>query len=180
MYSELRQSEDNVSQQTYGANNGRVALLPGENGAPYYMFTDAGRGTAGKDVFKDIQLNATGELFMSESNMNALQDGIRYQVYSVSGGKHTIGRQSDTELTTVMRSMLLQHGRNTTCSTGGFDLDEVRRLNKIVIDFCVNKVLSEIDIYIKYREDISQLPVPIARGQFESNKGSRSLTQNNF
>ena len=161
---------------------GRVALLPGENGAPFHLFAgDVGiREAAGETVSRSLDLNPTGALFMSGRNIDALQEGIRYGVYVRSGGKHVIGRQSDMELATVMRALFLQHGRNTTLRDGGCDVAEVRRLNGLVIDYCVDRILSEISLYVRYRADISELPVPLARGRFESNKGSRSLHQPTF
>ena len=183
MYAELMNAQDAASQVTYAANNGRVRLLPGENGAAYHMFSDAGRGiatTVASDSFKNLELNATGLLFMSPQNAEALQEGIRYQVYVRTAGKHTIGRQSDAELATIMRSMFLQHGRNTTRADGGYDIDEVRRLNSFVIEYCVDKIIAEVNIYVKYRDDISRLPEPIPRGEYASNKGSRSLVQREF
>ncbi len=183
MYANVLNTEDIASQSTYARNNGRVQLLPGENGTPYHMFSDAGRGitsTVASDAFKNLELNATGLLFMSPKNAEALQDGIRYQVYARTAGKHVIGRQSDVELATIMRSMFLQHGRNTTMADGGYDIDEVRRLNAFVIEYCVDKIIAEINIYVKYRDDISQLPLPMARGEYASNKGSRSLVQREF
>jgi Family of unknown function (DUF5761) len=159
--------------------NGRVDLLPGENGVPFYLFAapPGGDKAAAADAYKNIELNATGELFMSPMNVDALQDAIRYQVYVRSAGLHTIGRQSDLELSTIMRALHLQHGRNTTGPGGAPDLEEVRRLNGIVIEYSVGRIVSEIGIYQQYRRDISSLPVPMARGEFSSSKGQRSSTQ---
>lgn len=165
-------------------SQGRVSLPPGENGAPFHLFAgDGGRGirdAAGDSVSRSLDLNATGALFMSGGNIDALQEGIRYAVYVRSGGAHVIGRQSDMELATVMRALFLQHGRNTVSRDGGCDVAEVRRLNSLVLDFCVERILSEISLYVRYRADISELPVPLARGRFESNKGTRSLHQPTF
>jgi Family of unknown function (DUF5761) len=166
-----------------GTNNGRVALLPGENGMPFHLFSDAGtsmKHTMATDSLKDMELNETAVLFMSSFNLDAIQQGLRYQVYVKSEGQHTIGRQSDTELIAIMRSVYLQYGRNTTLSDGSADLNEIRRLNGIVIDFCVKKILSEIDMYLRYRSDITALPTLMDRGEFVSSKGSRMLFQNEF
>jgi hypothetical protein len=163
--------------------NGRVQLVPGENGTPFYLFSDAGKtikDTMTCDALKGMEANSTTTLFLSPQNLDAVQEAIRYQVYLRSEGLHVIGRQSDTELVTVMRSMYLQYGRNTTLADGAPDIEEIRRLNGLVITYSVDRVLAEINIYLTYRQDISKLPVPMQRGAFESNKGSRFLVQKEF
>jgi hypothetical protein len=166
-----------------GGGNGRVTLMPGENGVPFHLFSDAGKDmkeTMTCDALKGMEANETALLFMSAVNVDALQEAVRYQVFLRSQGRHTIGRQSDTELISVMRSMYLQYGRNTTQEDGRADLAEVKRLNSIVLDYCVDRIMAEINIYLTYRADISELPVPMQRGEFSSSKGSRSLVQKEF
>jgi Family of unknown function (DUF5761) len=185
-YSHLRSREDFMQEhsQAPSSANGRVTFLPGENGSPFYMFTDGGRGvrdTASTDVFRDIELNPTSSLFFSPHNIDALQEGIRYQVYVRSGAQHVIGRQSETELVAIMRAMYLQHGKNTTCGGGTcHDLSEVRRLNSIVIDYCLQRILPEVDIYMRYRSDITRLPTPMERGAYSSSKGTKTLVHHEF
>lgn len=165
------------------SSTGRVNIMPGENGTPFHMFSDAGKSlkeTMASDALKGLEANNTSLLYLSPTNLEALQQGVRYQVYVQSQGAHVIGRQSDAELISIMRSIYLQHGRNTTMPDGSPDLQEVRRLNGIVIDYCVSRVLSEIDIYLQYRSDISAMPIPMDRGEFASSKGGRSLVQREF
>lgn len=113
-------------------------------------------------------------VFTSSQNTEALHEAIRYRVYVESGGKYTVGRQSDTELALVMRSVLLQYGNNNDESD---TLSQVRALNKAVLDYCVEKVLSEVESYIKYRVDSSTIRQPIELAQPSSIKGlgERSL-----
>jgi hypothetical protein len=59
-------------------------------------------------------------------------------------------------------------------------LAEIKRLNLIVMDFCVTRILQEINIYMRYKEDITNLPVPIDRGEFISSKGTKVLQLKNF
>lgn len=165
------------------STNGRVQIRPGENGTPFHMFSDAGKtmkNTMASDALKGIEHNNTSLLYMSALNVDAVQEAVRYQVYIRSDGMHVIGRQSDTELISIMRSIYLQYGRNTTMSDGTADLAEIKRLNSILIDYCATRVLSEIDIHLKYMSDISSLPVPIERGEFSSSKGGRTLVQKEF
>ena len=51
-------------------------------------------------------------------------------------------------------------------------------LNNLVVNFCVPKILPEIDAYIKYKNDVSTLVVPIDRPvqtdfKFKSNEFKR-------
>lgn len=157
--------------------NGRVQLTPGENGAAFHLFGGGERSMrdGGCDLIRDREANATSLLFMSADNVEALQQALRYQVYVRSLGVHVIDRQSEPELMTVMRSVYLQNGMNTTAPDGGPDLREVVRLNAIVIDYCVPEILSSLEMYLRYRRDVSELPVPMSHGAFVSSKGERSL-----
>jgi len=108
------------------------------------------------------------QIFMSKTNTNALQDGIRYRVYVESGGRFNVGRQSDTELAIVMRSILLQYGNNDDSQN---ILGQVKQLNAYVLDYCVGKVLNEVEAYMQYRVDALNVQVPIDRARPVSIKG---------
>jgi hypothetical protein len=144
------------------------------------QFQEGGSGRYGQDTLQHImQLSKVGRLFMSDMNVNALQDAIRYRVYVESGGDYVIGRQADRELSLVMRSILLQHGRNDDSADV---VGQVRDLNVRVLEFCVPRVLREVDGWMQYREDASQMHVPMRYGEAVSNKavGSRSLEARAF
>lgn len=170
-------------------NNGRVPSV-GDAGPPpaaFQLFSEGGvpGGGGGSQFAKDTlqhvwnrgETSAATELFLSKLNVDALQDAIRYRVYVESDGRHTIGRQSDVELSLVMRSILLQRGRNDDRDSA---IDQVRELNATVLSWCVPRVLSEVDQYERYREDVSTLPVPMERGGLATSKGARSLEIRQF
>jgi hypothetical protein len=114
-------------------------------------------------------------IFLSRKNVDALQDAIRYRVYVETDGKHVIGRQSDVELSLVMRSVLLQEGKNVSSGNVKTVLEDVRALNASVIAWCVPRVVSEVKQYTRYLHDASTLPVPMERGMISSQKGSRQI-----
>lgn len=155
--------------QTY---TGRVKdVLETRDGAvPYYSSTHVGQVNMQHDV-KNIDASNLADLFFSKMNMDALQQGIRWRVFSESGGKHTISRQSDTEIHIIMRSIYLQEGRNDPVDI----VAQVRELNGKVLDFCVPRILEEIRMYTQFQHDISAMPVPMPRGEIASQKGSRVL-----
>lgn len=116
---------------------------------------------------------------MSDMNVDLLQDAIRYRVYVESGGEHVIGRQTESELSLVMRSILLQFGRNDDSADIA---SQVRELNARVLEFCVPRILKEIDGWMQYRQDASQTYLPMRYGEAVSNKavGSRTLEGRDF
>ena len=56
------------------------------------------------------------------------------EVFKTSGNR--IGRQSDTELQIIMRSIYLQYSENNNCNI----ISQVKVLNKKVLDYCVEKI----------------------------------------
>ena len=113
-------------------------------------------------------------LFFAATNVDALQDAIRYRVHVES--KRVISRQSDAELGLVMRSIFLQDATNRATDVVG----EVRQLNTAVLDFCVPRVLQEVNQYVRYRHDAATLPMPMAWGEYATMKGSKSLEAKSF
>jgi hypothetical protein len=115
-------------------------------------------------------------LFFSCNNIDVLQDGIRYAIYKRSGGKYTIGRQSDHDLKIVMRSIYLQYSRNLPTNV----VEQVRELNGRVLEWTVNEVLSNLKQYEVYRKDASTLPMPMEYGPLVTQKGTKTLETKMF
>lgn len=134
---------------------------PNSGGTPFFS-----EGSRTDGAMQGLIETPVGRLFLSETNMNALQDAIRYRVYVESGGQ-IIGRQSDAELSTVMRSILFQNARGDR----GNGVEETRALNALVLAFCVPRVVRELNGYLQYRKDASKLIQPIEYGQASSIKG---------
>lgn len=53
--------------------------------------------------------------------------------------------------------------------------NQIERLNRAVLEECIKSILSGIDMYKKYYEDKSSLPMPLSRPVLTSEKGSRVL-----
>jgi hypothetical protein len=111
------------------------------------------------------------DVFFSPSNVDALQEGVRYGVYMASGGKHVIGRQSDNELMVVMRSTFLQESKNLEVNV----LEQIKVLNAVVLQYCVPLIHSNVIQFYGYKKDISKLPVPLEHGANMSSSGSKVL-----
>ena len=160
--------------------NGRIDLLspmPLFDIPSYQRTLNQNNSRAAQEaVSGQITVNGISELFFSPKNIDALQHGIRYRVYVETNGQYTIGRQSDTELKIVMRSVYFQHGRNTA----GECVGQVRELNAKVLDWVVPEVLSNVLQYSTYRVDASTLPMPMDRSPNMSARGTKSLELKSF
>ena len=70
-----------------------------------------------------------------------------------------------------MRSMYYQYGKNLPDHIA----EQIAELNEIVANWCVTKILAEIEMYAQYRKDISTMPVPLAHPVLLNSAGTRSL-----
>lgn len=153
---------------------GRVDLPEG-NGTPFSLFERTPvRGESCGGV-SGIERTNIGDIYFSETNLQALQHGIRYRVFVESN--HVIDNQSAQELQTIMRSIYLQRLHNLRDSDTDHEanLAQVRSLNALVLDFAVGRIVTEINMYMKYKRDVTTLPVPLERGQLSTAKGTRIL-----
>ena len=103
--------------------------------------------------------------------MDIVQNMIRHQVWLASDKKYVIGRQSDTDLEVVMRSYYLQYSRNLDCDIAG----QIRELNTLTVGWCVPRILSEVQQYMGYVNDVEHMPMPIELPKNLSQKGTRTL-----
>jgi len=128
-------------------------------------------------------------LFFSDKNIENIQNLIRMVVYREMG--KVIDKQSYTELMIVMRSIFLEYSAhppliniNTSESEKVILLDkyrmEVYRLNDIVVNAVVPRVISQLQQYLDYIRDSSQQPYQAESPKNDSVSGQRqyrSITQ---
>ena len=111
------------------------------------------------------------QLFFSKKNLDIIQNNIRYTVYVKTNKKHIIDKQSDIELQIIMRSMYLQHSPNLEYNYK----EQLEYLNKLVVDWCVEKIIPQLEQYIGYLKEVEYMPMPIDLPVNLSSKGSRTL-----
>ena len=111
------------------------------------------------------------QLYFSKKNMDIIQNNIRYTVYVKTNKKHIIDKQSDIELQIIMRSMYLQHSPNLEYNYK----EQLEYLNKLVVDWCVEKIIPQLEQYIGYLKEVEYMPMPIDLPVNLSSKGSRTL-----
>lgn len=160
-------------------DNGRVDTLKGKNFDMYKLFETGNEKMSdfSREAVVGIHTNTPlNSLFFSRENINALQQGIRYLVAKHSDNKFIVGNQSEVELQIVMRAVYLNDAKHKPTGI----IEQVKELNKLVLDYCVPRILEEVKMYNYYKNDVSQLPMPLERGQFSSAKGTRVLESREF
>lgn len=159
--------------------NGRVNTTQDANYALYNLFQNGNNQMSEFSREAIIGIHTTtplNDLFFSEKNVKALQQGIHNVVANKSQGEFLIGSQSEVELQVVMRAIYLKEAQHHDYGI----IEQVRELNQKVIDYCVPRILEEVRMFKYYKKDVSQLPVPLARGEFSSSKGLRVLESKEF
>ena len=156
-------------------NTNRTALQPSditsiEGGS--YMFTENDNQLTGSNT-RHLFKNLYGEtlltfLFFSKKNVSNIQSLIRYSVFKESG--NSIDNQSVNELLIIMRSIFLDYSAHPPPITEEMSsvfknellkqyTKEVSRLNEIVVNTIVPKIVSQIVSYMYYLKDSSESPL---------------------
>lgn len=156
--------------------NGRVNAL--DNDSKFNLFNEQQANSNNNCTFQNDAVSHQflrtdlSDLFFSPQNIDALQHGMMVLVLERTDGQFKIGRQSDIELKIIMRSIFLQnaeHRRDIPI------VNQVRVLNKMVLDFSVPRIIADIKQRQYYLNDISKLPVPLERAHMMGTKGSKTL-----
>ena len=143
--------------------NGRLDLI--NNNIPNMPFflhdkIPVNRNTSFRDALNGNIINNTlSNLFFSAENITILQNGIRKGVYEQSNSKFLIDNQDYDVLKTIMRGIYLQYSANMETNI----TEQIISLNKLVLDFCIPKIVKEAQSYMIYRKDVSTIPDPISR-----------------
>ena len=123
-----------------------------------------------------VEESALSNYFFSPENTKVIQDTLRFKIYQNT--QYVIDYQSPEELYIVMRSILLQHA-NFKVSTNDI-ITEIQALNKIVIDYCVGEVTSNVLQYKGYLDDLERLPTPIDRPMYSERSNNNTYDISNF
>jgi hypothetical protein len=161
-----------------GGVGGIGGVGAGSVGSGGVVGTEAGAGAERKTV-EAYECPLTGlweenllsKVFFCAKNVQIIQNGIRYGVYHLSNGRYIIDEQDVTNLHIIMRSIFLEYASNRCQNI----TDQVEALNKLVLDYCVPTIYDEVVSYMKYKNDVSTLPVPPSRPAFVSGKGDKVL-----
>jgi len=156
---------------TYNNNscNGRVNI-EGPNIAVKFSMIDKipiNDCTSFRDALNgNVEESLLSNAFFSSKNIQILQNAIRNNIYTMSNKEHLIGPQDCDSLMSIMRGLYLQHAINLP-----YDYTEqIRELNMLVIDYSVKQIYGEIDGYMKYKRDASNMYTLMPRPILESTK----------
>jgi hypothetical protein len=156
--------------------NGRVNALMPVNNYNYTATAEIPTESTANIISRNMNCTDVSTIFFSDNNVNLLQTGIYNKILNISAGKYNIGRQSDTDLKIIMRSIYFQYGKNTPNNIK----EQVLDLNTRVIEWCVPEILSNIKQSDKYIMDISTMPIPLDRSILPTQKGLRTLEMMKF
>lgn len=170
-----------VSSTKFENQNGRVTFGPSASGSsdvPGFTHQKQVEANFVDDMLRgNWEQNTLSRSFFSPENITNIQHLIRKGVYDKSGDKkYVIDDQSVDELKIIMRGIFYQYARNLETDVK----DQIKDLNAKVIDWSVPHVLSAVDHYYYYINDISHLPVPMQSPQNLSRAGTKSLPTNPF
>jgi len=164
----------------YGGQNGRVNfnLREGASGAPVpdsagFSYPQKTEKSFSSDMLRgNWDHTALSDAFFTRKNANLIQVEIKKEIYRMSGPKkYVIDDQDVDELKMVMRAMYLQYAKNNEFNIEG----QLNELNQLVIKWSAPRIMSEIEQYNYYINDISHLPVPLQQPLNMSSAGTRSL-----
>lgn len=164
----------------YGGQNGRVnfnsrqaaggAPVPDSAGFSYPKQTEVNFAS---DMLRgNWDHTPLSDAFFTRKNVDVIQRQIQQEVYRMSGPKKwVIDPQDVDELKMVMRAMYLQYGKNNNFNLEG----QLNELNELVVKWAAPRIMSEIEQYNYYINDISHMPVPLQQPINLSSAGTRSL-----
>ncbi len=143
--------------------NGRVNILEPINNSVFQLYDKIPideKTTSYRDALTgNLEANQLSRTFFSAGNILILQHGLMAGAYKSSGGRFRIGYQNEDTLKIIMRSIFLQHASNLSTNI----TQQVEALNNLVLDYAIPQICSEAEGYIKYKNDVSTLPVPLQR-----------------
>jgi hypothetical protein len=152
-----------------------------------YKFTEDDTRFAGSNT-KSLFKNLYGEtpltfLFFSGKNIDNIQNLIRFVVHKEIG--QSIDNQDPTELMIIMRSIFLEYSRHPKLIDDTMPQEmknalfsqytsEVDRLNQLVVNETVPRVISGLQQYLDYLRDASTQPIPHQLPQSMSSAGTKT------
>jgi len=128
-------------------------------------------------ILSNIEHTKFSNLFFSNANIQILQNELRYRVYMRSSQRHIIEEQNIAELGEVMEHMYLNYSSNPREEC--LFKKEIERLNELVLNYCVPRVISSIEMQSAYIKRITTERIPLGGGEYTSKKGTYIVKQIN-
>ena len=144
----------------YNNHNGRINLLDKIN--IKFGLQDKIQVTDNSTDYREAlnggwEKNLLSDVFFCKENINIIQNGIRGSIYENT--EKIIDLQPIDQIKIIMRSIYLQNAKNIADDISY----QVAELNKQVIRECSCKIITELNSYLKFKRDVSNLAIPIDR-----------------
>ena len=117
------------------------------------------------------------QIFLSEKNINLIQIKIINIINNQY--KYKISKQSNKELIIIMRSIYLNNATNNYSNKNELK-NEMERLNKLVINYCIKNIINNIKSHELYLKKINNDLTPINLPSSTNIKGDKQLELKSF
>jgi len=155
--------------------NGRIDIMSGNMSShPFFVEEDNNYAFNEHAVTAIYEFNELQKEYFSNKNINLVQRKIKKRVYKQSKNNYVIADQDIKILKIIMKSIYLQYAKNLTQNIE----KQVKTLNKLVLNYCVNNIISNIELYMTYKKNVSYTPVPLELPKYISSSGLK--TKKNF
>lgn len=181
-YSEIAEVDYNRIWVPYNIKNGRINILDDNTRIKYKrrnpiivkssLIPDDNNNI----ISQSISVTNLSNAFFSKNNIERIQLLIIRKVYKDSNQRFQINKQNENELLIIMRSYYFQYSKNLNTNI----TEQINELNRMVIDWCSNNIITNMEQYINYKKVLSTLPMPLERAQLSTQKGTRSLEIKSF
>jgi len=160
--------------------NGRVNILSESPASgEYRLYENNNSSNDHQDVASEAlygiqQTTPFSIAFFSEQNQTILQNAIRKSVWEKT--QFLIDNQDPLQLQLIMRSIFLQYSVHQPDHIP----EQIQRLNDMVLEYSIHRVLTNLQQYLTYKEDVSHLPIPLEYGTNVSKDRHKSLEYKPF
>lgn len=180
-YSEIVEVDYNRVWTPYDIKNGRINIIDDdtikyEKKNPIIIQQSILPNDNTNTISQSISTNDLSEIFFSKNNIDKIQLLIITKVYNDSDKRFKINKQSEQELLIIMRSFYLQYSKNLSIDIK----KQINNLNKMVIDWSSENIITNIEQYLNYKKVCSTLPMPLERAQLPTQKGTKTLEIKSF
>lgn len=156
-------------------SNGRVDLLSYSPNTNLTNFTESTKPMyepTNQSIRYQRESSPLNIAFFSKENKQIIQNAIKAGVYKSTG--YLIDNQSDIALTIVMTSTYYTYAEHNEESIESIR-NEIQMLNDIVANYSISNVTTNVLQYIKYKHDVSTLPIPLEHPENLNVKGEKIL-----
>lgn len=104
-----------------------------------------------------LENSRLSDTFFSYENRTIIQNAIKAEIYHLSKKTKIIDIQDTDQLFIIMKGIYLQHSNHIDTNIK----EQIMILNKLVVNYAVPRIYTELLSYLKYKIDASTLVVPL-------------------